>query len=302
MKRAARYLILMLAIVLIGGCEWESVDDAGSWDSSYWWVHFAGLYRALTGGVLVSGYTSTPGSNPSEAAATDEPISSGVVGQTTYDGTVANYPVVIGSLSIVAGGFEFSDNGDGTLTGNAGTSGTIVYDTGAWFIDLLANDLPDGESITASYEYTVGGTEGTDNPGNTGAAINTMLVEQQGNLLTFTDNNGARYTGRMGIVSTTSGDMTGGAILPEGEDSIQVVATFEVNGTSSAGVDVQIVGTFEGSYTPPDGTVGQTAGYISGRILQGTWIEATGVTGDIVGQTGPASISGGTNTVAAVTP
>lgn len=56
-------------------------------------------------------------------------------GVANYSGTLAKAPIRAGSLVIATGGEFFSDNGDGTLTGTGGGTGTINYTTGAWSIN-----------------------------------------------------------------------------------------------------------------------------------------------------------------------
>lgn len=60
------------------------------------------------------------------------------------------YPIVRGQLSATDGTESFSDNGDGTLTGDAGGSGTVDYNTGE--VVLTFNAAPaDGDRISGSY-------------------------------------------------------------------------------------------------------------------------------------------------------
>lgn len=64
-------------------------------------------------------------------------------------------PIVAGTLAITTAAVNteaFSDNGDGTLTGDAGGSGTIDYDTGE--VSLTYFVAPDGADVaTAAYDY-----------------------------------------------------------------------------------------------------------------------------------------------------
>jgi hypothetical protein len=77
-------------------------------------------------------------------------IGTGDGGTTGFSGTLAD-PVDPGTLSITDTWVEvFTDNSDGTLTGDKGGTGTITYSTGAWsvtFNTAPANDRP----ITADY-------------------------------------------------------------------------------------------------------------------------------------------------------
>lgn len=70
-----------------------------------------------------------------------------------YNGSLANIPIVEGSLQISVGGWVLTDQGDGTLHGNDGTIGTISYATGRWSLDLTVNTVRWGLDISASYQY-----------------------------------------------------------------------------------------------------------------------------------------------------
>lgn len=64
-------------------------------------------------------------------------------GGKTYSGTLAVHPIVAGSFRPTDGVETFIDNGNGTLTGSGGGTGTIDYTTGAWtlafFVNVTAN-------------------------------------------------------------------------------------------------------------------------------------------------------------------
>jgi len=83
-----------------------------------------------------------------------ESIGTGDGTTTTFNATLANVPVIPGTVSITDGTETFSDNGDGTLTGDAGGSGTVNYNTGA--VSVTFNTAPaNGAGITANYEYNI---------------------------------------------------------------------------------------------------------------------------------------------------
>ena len=87
-------------------------------------------------------------------------VASAPGGTKAFSGTLAHAPVAAGSLTTTddAGPQEtFTDNGNGTLTGSAGGSGTINYYTGAWTLTYFAN-LAIGSVISASYTYGVDST------------------------------------------------------------------------------------------------------------------------------------------------
>jgi len=283
MKWMMKHLACLLAVCLITACDdWESSDDEGSWDDSVSWVNFSGMYRSASGGVLVSGFDSTPGSDPfeqpiaGEAAAPNDPVA------TAYGGNLQHVPIVPGTATIFAGGYTLNDDGGGNLTGNGGTSGKIDYQTGAWSIDLNGNVI--AANVTASYVYTIGGTEGSVEPGSS-PAVYSLHVDQQGNKLTFTDNTSRQFHGSLGGVKTAGGDDTGAT-------SGQVVANFEVWGHG-----VTMVGSFTGDYTAS--TTGN-AGTLENRVMRGTWIQGN-MRGDLVGVAGATTVTVPTTTTTSTT-
>lgn len=56
-----------------------------------------------------------------------------------FDGTLAAFPVEPGTVVITDGVETFTDDGHGILTGDAGGTGTINYQTGAWAVGFIAN-------------------------------------------------------------------------------------------------------------------------------------------------------------------
>lgn len=60
-------------------------------------------------------------------------------GGKNYSGTLSTHPILVGSFTATDGTETFTDNGDGTLTGSAGGTGTINYTTGAWSLSFNAN-------------------------------------------------------------------------------------------------------------------------------------------------------------------
>lgn len=76
----------------------------------------------------------------------------GGAGAQTYTGLLVHKNIVAGTLVIAeAAGETFTDNGDGTLTGDAGGTGTIDYDTGAYSVTFNAVT---GGAVTADYDTT----------------------------------------------------------------------------------------------------------------------------------------------------
>jgi hypothetical protein len=73
-----------------------------------------------------------------------------------YSG-ILHIDLIPGTVTIVAGGFIFTDDGAGALTTSGGLNGTIEYSTGAWSIDFGSGGIADDEDILATYSYFVGG-------------------------------------------------------------------------------------------------------------------------------------------------
>jgi hypothetical protein len=308
MKRMA--VLGVCAAVALGlvGCDWDTGSDATNWSSAYNWVNFSGTYRSAAEGLLVTDYTttpSTPGSTNMLKVANESQGSFAAM-QTTFSGNLRNANIVPNSVEVTlynTAGVVFqsySDNGNGQL-GAAG-EGNVSYVNGSWNLDRgLGNPVTEAGVIRANYSYYVSnsGTTGSGaKPGSTGS-IYSFVVVQQGQHLTFTDNNGATYVGRIGELRTASGAERGdeeARYMPVDGDTM--IATFEVAGRSAAGMSVKIVGTFQGTVS---------AGVFNGRILHGTWVEAGGRSGDIRGQTtsipivsgGATETTTGTETAAA---
>lgn len=86
-------------------------------------------------------------------AVSEESVGTGDKLEVTFSGTLANVP--IRDLEITDGVEKFTDNGDGTLTGDAGGVGTIVYATGAFSVTFNAAPEIDAD-ITADYNFYPG--------------------------------------------------------------------------------------------------------------------------------------------------
>jgi len=97
-------------------------------------------------------------------------IGDGDAAETSFSGTLRNFPIYDGTLSVVAAGITALDDGDGNLAGTGITSGTIDYDTGAWtlvFAAAPAADVPilatyyESPSLTEICGQLTSGTDGT---------------------------------------------------------------------------------------------------------------------------------------------
>ncbi len=84
---------------------------------------------------------------------TNETIATGDTITVTFPFTIANFPIVPGLLTITDLVETFSDNGDGTLTGDMGGAGTINYATGIGSVTF--NAPPSINPIFANYDIAI---------------------------------------------------------------------------------------------------------------------------------------------------
>lgn len=276
--------LLFFVLCVFVGCEWEKFTDDEIWFDRFAWANFTGIYRGPNGGLLVTDYsvppiriTTTPGDPGQTNQITGELVAYGNGSNTVFSGNLDGNPVVPGTLSISTAGYVFSDAaGDGTLVGTAGTSGEIVYDTGAWALDFAGGAPGNGVAIVASYQYTITGTTGTtitNKQGNSGPAIYVFYVTQLGEELTFTDNAGAVYKGYIITVQTSTGITD-----PTAANGL-VWAQFVVYGTGSRS-NVRIEGLLAGRYTPGSRTFDEeannyntTISSFGDMVIDGAWYE-----------------------------
>jgi hypothetical protein len=287
------------------GCDWEGSSSEQSISDRYNWVNFSGVYRAASGGILITDYTivGTEETGGVTNRVTNEAIGTAEAMQTVFSGSFRNGNIVPGSVQVVVGGFVLADGGasgdDGAGSGElsgSGKTGTISYASGAWSVDLEGDVVPAGTTLRGRYSYTRSSTPGTGGAGSgvSGRPILTLAASQNGNSLSLLDNNGATYSGKISSIRSTGGvsqNIPGTATNPADGDT--VTANFEVSGRSAAGVSVRLVGTFSGlvELVQQQSTGGmQTSQPAQVRVLNrqvsGTWIEP-GRTGDVNGVSGP---------------
>ena len=174
-----------------------------------------------------------------------------------------------GSVQITAGGFIYTDNGSGQLTGNtpAAGNGSINYGSGAWSFTVntfSGADFASSGTIKAAYAYTEavsGGSDGGGVPTDQGVKIKSITVTQTGQRLRFNLSNGIVMEGQFGKVNKVGNGYN---------------AQYEVSSKNNKMV----------------GTLDSTSGT---RILDGTWISGKN-TYDIHG-TGGAVAPGRTDVV-----
>lgn len=293
MKRVLSVVLGAAAVAaMVAGCEWDTGGKGNSWSDSHNWVNFSGTYRNSNGGMLVTDYTTTP-SKPGSTNTLSHTESGGTLPANALSGSgsTKHRQLIPGSVTVRVGSdITLADDGSGALSGTGG-SGSVSYAGGTWSFTLQDHQASVfSRKITVSYAYSVsndGSAGGNARSGASGKSIYSFVVSQQGQNLTITDNNGAKYTGRLGELRSTSGATPdtskatsgGGKVLPKDGDTI--VGPFNCKGTSAAGMPVTITGTFQGTVA---------AGIFTGRTMQGTWIEAGGKTGDINGTANSVSI------------
>jgi len=258
----------MVAVTWFAGCEWQSSGGGSSWDDSYSWINFAGVYRMTAiGGAAAT----TSGQERSET------IGTGDNNSLTFTATLSNIPVIAGSVTVSSGLQSYEDSaGDGNLTsGSWSGGGTVDYESGV--VQVTFQSPPaNGVAVTVTYRSAAAGGA----PG-----FSSLIVIQTGNRLEATDSNGIAYTGRITGLAQGGGDKTGAT-------SGLVVANF----TLTAADGGEIVGTFSGQYTAPstegndDSAVGAT-GMLANRQIDGTYIGTDGTTGEVFGEAGTAVVT-----------
>ncbi len=315
-----RALVTMVAVSMlfgfVAGCEWTGSGSDGTWSDQYNWVNFSGVYKPISGGILVQShaYAAATAAGTNSVATVrrrvTETIGTGTGGSRSFSSTLGHAPVASGSIFVTDGFEAFQDvPTPGTLAGDKGGTGSINYNTGA--ISVTFNlDPGAGIAIQCTYEYdeALGSGSGSSSssssssPQGSSLAVYSLSVFQQGNLLEMTDNNGALYKGKMGSLASS-----GGANQGQVADGSTVTAQFSANGISANGRGIKIVGTLQGRYQAgtSSGSSGSSSGtatswLLTSRTMQATWIEDGGqFTGDItaVAPTAPVTAIASTNSV-----
>jgi hypothetical protein len=268
------------------GCEWSSGGGATTWNDRENFVDFSGDYKNADGGVLVRMFGAGSGSTTNNTTSTNivsgELLATGNGSATVFSGALAHPSPIRGTLTIVVGGYRFSDPGTVsagtvalTVTPSDGTSGTLNLNTGVWSI-FFASPLANGTQILGAYQYLSSTSVVNSNQGNHGNPIYSFILSQQGNKIKITDSCGSTYEGTIGSVRTTGGVPID--LDPTNPDPVPttgpIVAQFSATGYSQ-GYNVQIVGVLQGTLT-----AGTT---LSGRTMKATFIEEGGNDADVNG-------------------
>lgn len=266
-KRFGTMIAGLLLTVGLSACDWSSGGGAESWNDSFNWVNFSGVYRGAGGNPVVSEF----GGDGGNIQVNNEVVATGDGSRTAFAGSLNNRPVVAGSVSITAAGFTLSDQGDGTLAGG-GKTGSISYETGSWSITLTPAAPDAGSAVVASYSYAAAGAAGL---------VATLSVQQRGERITITDSAGASYAG---VISNIRGVSGGGENAAPVVGDV-IVGQYNASGVSRSGREVRMTGSFETTVT---GTAEAPA--FSGRRMNGTWVEAGAGTGNINGSAGDMQV------------
>lgn len=152
----------------------------------------------------------------------------------TFSGTLANIPVLPGSLTITDGVETFTSNGAGVLTGSAGGTGSIIQATGAWTVTFNTAPLA-AAPITGGYKYYY---NVTPTPSVTTSALGGFTT-------TFTIPTGAVYAPGYLVRATDAEANTADA-------SFVIVATIELS--QSAGPSGTVVTVTGRGFTKPVNT------------------------------------------------
>ena len=295
-------LAACLTAALLGfstGCDWSSggsVDDANSSSID---LSVAGVYRAPDGGTIVSDFVVVQGKDgtagsTNEVSVSGETVATGNGTSTAFGGALDHSPITPGSVTISAPpAFTLTDpDGDGTFTGTSGSSGTINYSTGAFTLNFGGAAIDSGSKITASYTF-LEVSEGTDatadsrNSGASGEKIYSFNVEQNGNTIRITDNNGNTYDGKLGSSQVVSQQQ-----VSDTQQQLQEVIQYSAEGLAG-GTKVKLVGAFNSATTvffsqniqvnqDGSGTLKTEETFRTFSLsIDGTWVEENGTTGDI---------------------
>lgn len=268
-------LVAATALFVTGCDDWEFGGSADQTSNKHDVVNFTGLYRAEDGGVLVTDFTVTSDEPPDPVSVSNVQIGSTNGVATVFQGTLPHQGIIPSTVIISLPGFVLTDDGSGSLTGTAGSSGVIQYPNGGWTVDT-GGIAPAPGQIRASYQHE--GSAAQQGPGATGRRIISFNVRQDGNNLRFTDNNGSVYEGTLGNIQFTG--------TPQ--NWTQAFVQFTVRGTNNAsGLHITITGTLQAERTTANGQS------VARRFIFANWLERGGRVGEIRGRAQDVGITTG---------
>jgi hypothetical protein len=290
-------------LLLLAGCEWSAgggntVGGGNTWNDRENYVDFSGAYRASDSGVLVrkpgSGAVATTNTVTitTTNSVTGELLGTGNGTNTAFSSVLAHPPPIPGSLTIVVGGYRFSDPGTAragtvalTVTPSDGSSGTINLDTGVWVLSFPAA-IANGTQIIGGYRYISTTTSNIINAvqGNHGDPIYMFILYQQGNTIQIIDDCGSKYEGNIGSVRTTGGypiDLD--PSQQGGFNTGPIVAQIYATGTSQ-GYAVQITGVLQGTLSGTAASETAPASWkLADRTIRANFVETGGYVADVIG-------------------
>ena len=152
--------IVLIAFVVIAAALSYVVINMGFFATQKTKETIAEGIAESTAALMLDGTVTAKTSAGSPINIPTEVIATGDTFETEFSGTLAHHPIVSGTLTITEIVEIFTDNGDGTLSGNGGgpapaSTGTIDYDTGAYSVIFAA--APAVGDITADYDYVIAG-------------------------------------------------------------------------------------------------------------------------------------------------
>lgn len=274
------FSIATLCAAAFVGCEWGGVHSGESWNDAYSWANFSGTYKLVS---AVDASSSDSGSSGSSSSSSQSETSTTTTvtttntyttsmtfsfseGKTTYSGLKT--PVMPGKTTISFTGFDdtFTDNGDGTFkhaSGEGNATATINYTAGSVYISIAGQRDPCTMIVKYTYytittKTTTNGTTTTTttNPSSSSSSTKKTAVPviwlnltQKGNLLTFEDNNGVVYSGRITGASCPKAD--DGGYLQAGH----IRFSFEAKSAGGASITGSLSGDWSGASSKTTGTI-----------------------------------------------
>ena len=297
MRAFTKMIPLLVIVAGLTGCEWESSGDEYSWNDSYSWISWNGVYRSESvNSPVVREFVSTgtgdsgmveklaenevqvypgggtvwpPNSSAFSSSLQHKPLVSQTVTLSFSDPATG---ASLGSVTDTASPGVLERNIIGTSGNSVPSTGTINYDTGAWAVQMSVDQVLSGVQIRASYRYFGGnGDAPEDDAPNSGGWLFSFVIEQTGQRIHMVDSKGHSYDGEITSATVPSGDDTGGS-------AGSVNARFIVSGVVS-GQNVTMTGTFRGDYSPAgasDNGGSSNGGTLANRVIEGIWTEAAG--------------------------
>lgn len=268
------------------GCEWGGVHSGESWNDAYSWANFTGTYK-LVSTIDAASESGSGSSSSSSSTETSTTVTTTNYPSTTWSGSYTGNKTYQtnrqhlrpGSVNITVAGLEgsFSDkSGVMAYSGATANSADVDYATGAITITLVnesyfAGKKPKISMMAEKIEVTTtttrnGTTTTTTTSGDSSKTtkksvpITWLNLTQKGNLLTFVDNNGVTYSGKITGASCPTADQSG--YVQAGH----IRFTFEA--TSTANSAVTLSGSLSGDWS---GASSETTGTIANRTIDATY-------------------------------